>query len=131
MHRSKWKCPSNIALVKYWGKRDFQKPMNPSLSFVLQQAYTETSIELHREGGSKVEYYFDGKFSPFGERIEKYLDYISSKLPWISKYNFTIRSTNSFPHSAGIASSASSFGALALCIAEIDFSFSGREIESD
>lgn len=130
LHRSKWKCPSNIALVKYWGKRDFQKPMNPSLSFVLQQAYTETSIELHREGGSKVEYYFDGKFSPFGERIEKYLDYISSKLPWISKYNFTIRSTNSFPHSAGIASSASSFGALALCIAEIDFSFSGREIES-
>ena len=127
LHRSGWKCPSNIALVKYWGKRDFQKPMNPSLSFVLQKAYTETSVVLHKNGGQKVEYYFDGKISQFGERIEKYLDYISSKLSWVSKYNFIIHSVNSFPHSAGIASSASSFGALALCLTELDFSFSGRE----
>lgn len=127
LHRSGWKCPSNIALVKYWGKRDFQKPMNPSLSFVLQQAYTETSVVLHKNGGQKVEYYFDGKISQFGERIEKYLDYISSKLSWVSKYNFIIHSANSFPHSAGIASSASSFGALALCLTELDFSFSGKE----
>ena len=127
LHRSGWKCPSNIAQVKYWGKRDFQKPMNPSLSFVLQKAYTETSVVLHKNGGQKVEYYFDGKISQFGERIEKYLDYISSKLSWVSKYNFIIHSVNSFPHSAGIASSASSFGALALCLTELDFSFSGRE----
>jgi diphosphomevalonate decarboxylase len=130
LHRSGWKCPSNIALVKYWGKRDFQKPMNPSLSFVLQKAYTETSVVLHKDGVQKVEYYFDGKISPFGERIEKYLDYLSSKLSWISKYNFIIHSANSFPHSAGIASSASSFGALALCLTELDFSFSGKETGS-
>lgn len=130
LHRSAWKCPSNIALVKYWGKRDFQKPMNPSLSFVLQNAFTETLVELHKDGGQKVIFYFDGKDSPFGERIEKYLDHISGKFPWINKYNFTIHSKNSFPHSAGIASSASSFGALALCLTEFDFSFSGRDIGS-
>lgn len=126
-HWSRWKCPSNIALVKYWGKRDFQKPMNPSLSFVLQTSFTETSVELHKIGEQKVEFYFDGVASPFGERIEKYLDHISGRLPWVNKYHFRIYSRNSFPHSAGIASSASSFGALALCLAELDFEFAGKE----
>jgi len=126
-HWSKWKCPSNIALVKYWGKRDFQKPMNPSLSFVLQHAFTETSVELHKDGDQKVEFYFEGATSSFGERIEKYLNHVSAWLPWVNKYHFRIHSSNSFPHSAGIASSASSFGALALCLTELDFAISGKE----
>jgi diphosphomevalonate decarboxylase len=125
--RSKWRCPSNIALVKYWGKRDFQKPMNPSLSFALQNAYTETSVELFKDGEEKVEFYLEGQSSNFGDRIEKYLDHLSSRMHWINKYNFRIHSRNSFPHSAGIASSASSFGALALCLTEIDFLMSGKE----
>jgi len=129
-HWSKWKCPSNIALVKYWGKRDFQKPMNPSLSFVLQHAFTETSVELHKDGDQKVEFYFDGLPSSFGDRIEMYLDHVSTWLPWVNKYNFRIHSCNSFPHSAGIASSASSFGALALCLTELDFAISGKETDS-
>ncbi len=124
---SKWRCPSNIALIKYWGKRDFQKPMNPSLSFVLQNSYTETSVELFKEGDQKVEFYFDGIPSAFGERIERYLDQLSLRKSWINKYNFRIRSCNSFPHSAGIASSASSFGALALCLTEIEFALAGKE----
>ena len=126
-HWSKWKCPSNIALVKYWGKRDFQKPMNPSLSFVLQNSFTETSVELVKESEQKVEFFFEGVPNVFGERIEKYLDHVSTRFQWIEKYNFRIRSHNSFPHSAGIASSASSFGALALCLTEIDFARSGKE----
>jgi diphosphomevalonate decarboxylase len=97
---------------------------------VLQNAFTETSIELHKDGNQKVAFYFDEQKSPFAERIEKYLEYLSGKLPWISKYNFTIYSKNSFPHSAGIASSASSFGALALCLTELDFSISGKETDS-
>ncbi len=128
--RSKWRCPSNIALVKYWGKRDFQKPMNPSLSFVLQNSFTETSVELFKEGDQKVEFYFEEVAGVFGERIEKYLDHLSAQMPWINKYNFRIHSRNSFPHSAGIASSASSFGALALCLTEIDFALSGKDTES-
>ena len=46
---SKWRCPSNIALVKYWGKHDFQKPMNPSLSFVLQNALNYGFYELRQK----------------------------------------------------------------------------------
>jgi len=129
-HWSKWKCPSNIALVKYWGKSDFQKPVNPSLSFVLQNAFTETSVELHKDGDQKVEYYFEGVVSSFGDRIEKYLNHVSGQLPWVNKYNFRIYSHNSFPHSAGIASSASSFGALALCLTELDFVHSGKVMDS-
>ncbi len=128
--RSKWKCPSNIALVKYWGKRDFQKPMNPSLSFALQNAFTETSVELHKDGDQEVEFYFEDVANAFGERIEKYLGHVSTRLPWVNKYNFRIHSRNSFPHSAGIASSASAFGALALCLTELDFALSGKEINS-
>ena len=123
----KWKCPSNIALVKYWGKRDFQKPMNPSLSFVLQNAFTETSVEIIKDGNGNVAFDFEGSASSFDERIEKYLDHISAEMSWIRKYDFRISSRNSFPHSAGIASSASSFGALALCISELDFLLSGKE----
>jgi diphosphomevalonate decarboxylase len=84
-------------------------------------------VELLKEGEQKVEFYFEGAPSAFGDRIEKFLHTISKQMPWIHKYNFRIHSHNSFPHSAGIASSASSFGALALCITEIDFAISGRE----
>ena len=124
---SKWRCPSNIALVKYWGKLDFQKPMNQSLSFVLQNSYTEMSVELFKEGNQKVDFYFDGVANAFGERIENYLTHLAKRMQWIENYNFRIHSRNSFPHSAGIASSASSFGALALCLAELHFAISGKE----
>ena len=30
-----WRAPSNIALVKYWGKKEHQIPANPSISFTL------------------------------------------------------------------------------------------------
>lgn len=124
---SRWRCPSNIALVKYWGKREFQKPMNQSLSFVLQNSFTETSVELYKEGDQKVEFLFEGEPHVFKERIEDYLANLSVRMGWIELYNFRIQSRNSFPHSAGIASSASAFGALALCIAELHYAILGKE----
>ena len=42
----KWNSPSNIALVKYWGKKDNQIPQNPSISFTLSESYTTTSVEF-------------------------------------------------------------------------------------
>ena len=44
----RWRSPSNIALVKYWGKRPGQIPENPSLSFTLTRSFTETMIEFSR-----------------------------------------------------------------------------------
>lgn len=124
---SRWRCPSNIALVKYWGKHVFQRPMNQSLSFVLQNSFSETTVELVKDTDHKVEFFFEGVPHVFGERIEKYLADLSVKMGWIELYHFRIHSRNSFPHSAGIASSASSFGALALCIAELHYAIMGKE----
>ena len=45
---TKWKAPSNIALVKYWGKYAEQMPANPSLSFTLGACATTTSIAYRK-----------------------------------------------------------------------------------
>ena len=37
-------APSNIAIVKYWGKKDEQLPVNPSISFTLSKSVTQTDI---------------------------------------------------------------------------------------
>ena len=41
-----WKSPSNIALVKYWGKKDDQIPENPSISFTLDACRTTTILSF-------------------------------------------------------------------------------------
>ena len=117
-----WKSPSNIAIVKYWGKKHFQKPTNPSISFSLDYCYSQTRIEFNRSGKFELDYFFEGKDrSEFSERIKKYIQILSKEAPELQEYKFTIHSKNSFPHSAGIASSASSFSALALGLANILF----------
>ncbi|MFZ5941019.1 MAG: diphosphomevalonate/mevalonate 3,5-bisphosphate decarboxylase family protein [Bacteroidota bacterium] len=115
-------CPSNIAIVKYWGKYGEQKPRNPSLSLTLNNALTATSI--HWETGKNirpsVRFTFAGKESPvFAERIGKYLATLQPYLPFLSKSSLHINSVNTFPHSSGIASSASAFGSIALLLGEI------------
>ena len=43
-----WESPSNIALVKYWGKNSDQTPKNPSISFTLSDCKTTTSVSFKR-----------------------------------------------------------------------------------
>ena len=60
-----WLSPSNIALIKYWGKKDLQTPINPSLSFTLKQCYTETSVSYKpSKSRFKYEFLFEGKSKP-------------------------------------------------------------------
>ncbi|MBL7779599.1 MAG: diphosphomevalonate decarboxylase, partial [Saprospiraceae bacterium] len=40
-----WRSPSNIALIKYWGKYGQQLPQNPSLSLTLASSCTDTMLE--------------------------------------------------------------------------------------
>lgn len=124
-----WQCPSNIALVKYWGKRDFQLPENPSLSFSLKNSVTETSVEIIPGGSGKVDFLFDGRESVFAQRVETFIDRLSVEAGWMRKVDFRMDSKNTFPHSAGIASSASAFGSLALCLADLDSMFSKGETD--
>jgi diphosphomevalonate decarboxylase len=121
--RVSWESPSNIALVKYWGKYGDQLPQNPSLSFTLKHSKTKTSIDYqHRDGNqSNVEFYFEGKRNEkFEAKISRYIEKISAYMPFLSQLQLKIDSANTFPHSAGIASSASSFSALALCLCSME-----------
>ena len=122
--RVEWECPSNIALVKYWGKRQGQFPLNPSVSFVLHRSRTLLSMEFKVNPDLKMpqlDYYFEGKqASLFRNRYMHYLQHISRYMPFINQLELTIRTRNTFPHSAGIASSASSFGALALALCDTE-----------
>jgi diphosphomevalonate decarboxylase len=121
--RSSWRCPSNIALVKYWGKRPGQIPANPSLSFTLSNSYTETNVTVGQQSGHELElaYSFEGKPSEaFESRIRGYLLNIGSYFPFLGGCKMRIESRNTFPHSSGIASSASSMAAMALGLCSIE-----------
>lgn len=129
-YRNAWECPSNIALVKYWGKKAPQLPLNPSVSFSLKNAKTETSVEITPDNSRKIEFIFEGKRSAFSERIHKYIDLLATNEKWLKDFSFRIDSSNTFPHSAGIASSASAFGALALCLADLKKQVTAEKVET-
>lgn len=123
-----WKSPSNIALIKYWGKTGHQIPCNPSLSITLDQAHTDTRIEAVPKQGDfpEPELYFEGKRNlPFETKILGFFQQISDRLPVVTSHKLLIHSENSFPHSAGIASSASAMSALALGLCELQRQLDG------
>ena len=116
-----WDSPSNIALVKYWGKNIDQTPKNPSLSFTLSNCKTTTKVEFLKSSmitdSIEFEIYFEGKNNKnFRPKIEKYFSKILDYCPYLINYHISINTTNSFPHSSGIASSASGMSALSLCV---------------
>lgn len=121
-------CPSNIALIKYWGKYADQIPANPSISYTLSQCKTNTDLEFLAGKKFSVQTFLGGKEEvKFAEKIEKYFRNIEEYLPWILKGKYIIKTENTFPHSSGIASSASGFGAIALCLIDLEDIFSGRK----
>ena len=115
-----WKSPSNLAIVKYWGKREVQKPLNPSISFTLKNAVTTTKVTAKPSKGGGFTFFLDGsQKEKFNDKISSLLKVASATLPFIQTHHLTIQSSNTFPHSSGIASSASSMSALALCLTEL------------
>ncbi len=125
-------CPSNIALIKYWGKYDNQIPANPSISYTLNNCKTNTKMEFLADEPFSVQTFLAGNEEvKFAEKIEKYFKNIEQYLPWILKGKYIIRTENTFPHSSGIASSASGFGAIAKCLMKLDGVFSGMDSEEE
>jgi diphosphomevalonate decarboxylase len=130
-----WSAPSNIALVKYWGKLSQQKnelgladaqiPANPSLSFTLKNCHTVTSLQFSlRENTTtsfSFELLFEGQPKPeFHPKMEQFFARIAPYCPYLKDYHFIISSRNTFPHSSGIASSASGMAALAVNIMHLE-----------
>ena len=119
-----WRSPSNIALIKYWGKSGDQIPMNPSISMTLKYAFTQTEIRWSPRGKQNAKnfdfYLSRNKVSPsFEKKIENLIARFSQKYPVLNNFFFTINSLNTFPHSTGIASSASGMSALALALLSV------------
>lgn len=114
-------APSNIALIKYMGKKNEAEntPINASLSYTLNHLISTVQLEvqtgthdfwepLNIPGGLPFTLPASGQ-----QRFLKHLDFLKKHF----KYNggFVVRSTNNFPHTCGLASSASSFAALTKC----------------
>lgn len=110
-------APSNIALCKYWGKRDaaLNVPVNSSLSVSLGHLGTHTALSRAERSdiivlnGSDVD-----PQTPFGQRLQAYLDLFRPT----SDFYFHINTQNNFPTAAGLASSASGYAALVLALDE-------------
>lgn len=130
--RIKWQSPSNIALIKYWGKKGFQIPYNPSLSMTLSEARTETELIFTPKSDNReisLTYLFGGlPQSEFEKKVKSLMELLLPEMPFLADYHLEFRSWNSFPHSSGIASSASAMSALVLCLCSMEKILSGEPI---
>ncbi|MEM7185709.1 MAG: diphosphomevalonate decarboxylase [Bacteroidota bacterium] len=118
-----YQSPSNIALVKYWGKHGQQLPQNASVSFTLNHCRTTTTLffEPKADEAFEVSVLLDGVSKPdFEPKILQFFERVETYLPLLRKYRFRIETTNSFPHSSGIASSASGMSALSMCLMDME-----------
>lgn len=109
---------TNIALIKYWGKRDTELflPKNSSLSLTLAAFYTDTKV-IFDTALTADEFYLNGKLQDEKEifKISRFLDLFRE---YIGEGTFArVESLNFVPTAAGLASSASAFAALALATA--------------
>jgi diphosphomevalonate decarboxylase len=119
-----YSSPSNIAIIKYWGKEPGdQIPMNPSLSMTLDTCRSFTAVEYEVRKGSEpfIEVIFEGKRAiEIEAKLQRWFTKISYFFSWLNYTSLKINSHNNFPHSAGIASSASGMSTMAMCLCAID-----------
>jgi diphosphomevalonate decarboxylase len=109
----------NIALVKYWGKRDveYNLPAAGSVSMTLGGLETRTHVRFD-EGLDRDQFELDGDPVEAGKqlrRVSGFLDLIRNQAGFDSRAR--VVSANNFPTAAGLASSASGFAALAVAAA--------------
>jgi diphosphomevalonate decarboxylase len=106
----------NIALVKYWGKRDLHLnlPAAGSLSMTLAPIHTRTTVQFDETlGEDHLE--MNGQVltrGPKRARVSTFLDEVRRMAG--TRHHARVLTTNDFPTASGLASSASGFAALAL-----------------
>ncbi len=105
---------ANIALVKYWGKRDEKLilPMNSSISMTCDGLTTTTTVEFSEKLKEDAVTINDEELTKGKDAVVAFLDLVRQKAGIKSKAKTV--STSNFPIAAGLASSASGFAALAL-----------------
>ena len=104
----------NIAFIKYWGNRDqdLRLPANGSISMNLAALETRTSLEIRDDLSADSLFINDKQQSGSAlQRVQAFLDILRGMSN--TKQFAEVRSHNNFPTSAGMASSAAAFAALA------------------
>lgn len=135
--KSTYRCSSNIALVKYWGKKSggIQLPANPSISFTLKDLYTETTVSTsgpNTSGKPEFDFLFEDQPKPsFIPKLTDFFERIWNEFSVLRAFRLQINTSNNFPHGTGIASSASGFGALACCLAELEEFHNGLKVTTE
>jgi len=104
----------NVALVKYWGKRDaaLNLPATGSISLTLDGLSVEARVAFAGGGADRIE--IDGEPASPGdqERLGRFLDLVRAETG--ARGGAEVATTSHVPRGAGLASSAAAFGALAL-----------------
>ncbi len=112
-------APTNIAILKYWGKNPRWEslliPTKSSISFTAEGLFTRTTVTALEAAGG-LRFSLNGKEMGPSTRehqyVQEFLGKVGSFFPFMEGYSFRIASENNFPTSAGFASSASGFAAL-------------------
>ncbi|KAI0081941.1 Diphosphomevalonate decarboxylase [Panus rudis PR-1116 ss-1] len=127
-------APVNIAVIKYWGKRDTKLilPTNSSLSVTLDQDHLRSTTTSRADPSfEKDRLWLNGKEEEIKEggrlatcikelkRLRKEVEDKDPNAPKLSTYAVHIASKNNFPTAAGLASSASGFAALVSSLAAL------------
>lgn len=126
------KANTNIALIKYWGKRDEKLflPMNGSISITLDRFYTITAVEFKRDLQKDV-FLLNNQLASEaeGQKVFRFLDIIRELSG--TDLNAVITSENRVPTAAGFASSASGFAALSAAAAKaLNLELSEKELSA-
>lgn len=100
----------NIALIKYWGKRDHAQnlPAVSSLSVTLQSLWTRMTVEFHQGDGPDTLLVNSAEAPAMLTRVSDCLDLVAGR----DRHRAVVVSESNFPIGAGLASSASAFAAL-------------------
>ena len=116
-------APANIALIKYWGKKDFQLPQNASLSLTLDQMQATCTLTGIAARDFKLTITLNGKKISAEDRLYNWWEYLRENLVQLRPENsdlglghFDLRSEVNFPMRAGLASSAAGFAACASAV---------------
>jgi len=117
--------PTNIALIKYWGKHPKYEhlliPTKSSISFTIAGLHAKTLLKVE-SGKREITFHLNGKKiketqSEF-DYVRDFFDKISGTYKFANDYRYEISSENDFPTASGFASSAAGFSALALAFAK-------------
>lgn len=110
-------APSNIAFIKYWGKKDeiLRLPENGSISMNLSNLLTTTTVEFSEK-------YKEDDITINGNKDKKERDRVINHLDRVRKLancktKAKVVSENNFPTGTGLSSSASGFAALSMAAA--------------